>query len=331
MNTFGNRLRLTTFGESHGVAIGGVIDGFPAGWTIDFESIQTDLDRRAGRQATQQGVSARAKRETDQIEWLSGIYEGKTLGTPIAFIIRNTDVRSEDYDALQDVFRPAHADYTYQQKYGIRDPRGGGRASARETVVRTIAGSLAKQWLGAKGITIEAQLIQIGNEKVNELESATVPAQLPQADSIGGVVSTCIYGLPVGIGEPLYDKLSARLAYAMLSINGCKGFDFGSGFEGVGQRGSELNDMMQMDEAENVAFLSNHAGGILGGISTGQDVVFRCVFKPTPSIALPQKTINTKGENVTVQVRGRHDACIALRAPVIVEAMAALVVMDYLL
>ncbi len=331
MNTFGNRLRLTTFGESHGVAIGGVIDGFPAGWTVDFESIQTDLDRRAGRQAAQQGASARAKREADQIEWLSGIYEGKTLGTPIAFIIRNTDVRSEDYDALQDVFRPAHADYTYQQKYAIRDPRGGGRASARETAVRTVAGALAKQWLSAKGITIDAQLIQIGNEKVNALESATILAQLPQNDSIGGVVSACIHGLPAGIGEPLYDKLSARLAYAMLSINGCKGFDYGSGFEGVGQRGSELNDMMQTDEAGSVAFLSNHAGGILGGITTGQDVMFRCVFKPTPSIALPQQTINSNGENVTIRVQGRHDACIALRAPVIVEAMAALVVMDYLL
>ncbi len=319
MNTFGNKLRLTTFGESHGAAIGGVIDGFPAGWEIDLEAIQADLDRRAGRSEAVAGGSVRAAREADQIEWLSGIYEGKTLGTPIAFIIRNTDTRSEDYDALQDIFRPGHADFTYQAKYGIRDPRGGGRASARETVVRVVAGALAKQWLATKGIKIEANV----EHRTQNTERA--------GDSIGGIVHGCIHGLPAGVGEPIYDKLSARLAYAMLSINGCKGFDYGSGFEGVSQTGSELNDAMRIDEDGKIIFCSNHAGGILGGISTGQDVTFRCVFKPTPSIALPQETINAQGENVTIQVKGRHDTCFALRTPPIVEAMAALVIMDFLI
>ncbi len=318
MNTFGNKLRLTTFGESHGAAIGGVIDGFPAGWEMDLEAIQADLDRRAGRSEAIAGGSVRAAREADQIEWLSGIYEGKTLGTPIAFIIRNTDTRSEDYEAIQDVFRPGHADFTYQAKYGIRDPRGGGRASARETVVRVVAGALAKQWLAQKGITIEAEC---------EMRDAGC---VRAGDSLGGIVHGCIHGLPTGVGEPIYDKLSARLAYAMLSINGCKGFDYGSGFEGATQTGSELNDAMRIDETGNVTFRSNHAGGILGGISTGQDITFRCVFKPTPSIALPQETVNAQGENVTIQVRGRHDACFALRTPSIVEAMAALVIMDFL-
>ncbi len=338
MNTFGNKLRLTTFGESHGAAIGGVIDGFPAGWEIDFDAIQADLDRRAGRSEAVAGGSVRAAREADQIEWLSGIYEGKTLGMPIAFIIRNTDIRSEDYNALQDVFRPGHADFTYQAKYGIRDPRGGGRASARETVVRVVAGALAKQWLAAQGISIQAQIAQIGDIKADNTQptSEVVPSSplwggLRGADSMGGIVHGCIHGLPAGVGEPIYDKLSARLAYAMLSINGCKGFDYGSGFEGVTQTGSELNDAMRVDETGQVAFLSNHAGGILGGISTGQDVTFRCVFKPTPSIALPQETINAHDENVTIQVTGRHDTCFALRTPPIVEAMAALVVMDFLI
>ncbi len=321
VNTFGNHLKLTTFGESHGKAIGGVLDGFPAGFPIDFDAVDACLARRAGRTHHLTGTSQRAQHEADTIEWLSGIYEGKTLGTPIAFLIRNTDSRPADYDALQDVFRPGHADYTYQQKYGIRDPRGGGRASARETVARTVAGSLAKQWLAERGILITAQCA-VTEEAVHAAQAA--------GDSIGGLVVGSLKGLPAGIGEPIYDKLSARLAYAMLSINGCKGFDYGSGFEGVHQRGSELNDPMQTDENGNIVFLSNHAGGILGGISTGQEITFRCVFKPTPSIALSQQTITANKENTTLQIKGRHDACFALRTPPIVEAMAALTIMDFM-
>ncbi len=321
MNTFGNHLKLTTFGESHGKAIGGVLDGFPAGFAVDFEAIDAELARRAGRAENLSGTSQRAKHEADTVEWLSGIYEGKTLGTPIAFIVHNTDAHSADYDALQDVFRPAHADYTYQQKYGIRDPRGGGRASARETVARTVAGSLAKQWLAERGISIIAQCT-VTEEEVRAAQAA--------GDSIGGLVVGSIKGLSAGIGEPTYDKLSARLAYAMLSINGCKGFDYGSGFEGVGKRGSELNDPIQIDNTGKVHFLSNHAGGILGGISTGQEITFRCIFKPTPSIAQPQQTITANKENTTLQIKGRHDACFALRTPPIVEAMAALAIMDFM-
>ncbi len=322
MNTFGQHIRLTTFGESHGAAIGGVLDGFPAGMTIDFEALQRDVERRAG---CNKFTSSRAQNEADEIEWLSGIYEGKTLGTPIAFVVRNSDVRSGDYQSITEAFRPGHADYTYQQKYGIRDPRGGGRSSARETLVRVVAGALAKQYLASKGITISAQVSQIGNA-IEPIEMQHVLEATQRAgDSIGGIVSCVVHGLPAGVGEPIYDKLSARLAYAMLSINACKGFDFGSGFEGVTETGSALNDEMQ-----DGAFLSNHAGGILGGISTGQDIYFRCVFKPTPSIAQPQRTIDTKGKNITIEVKGRHDVCVALRSPAIVEAMTALVVMDLL-
>ncbi len=307
MNTFGIHLRLTTFGESHGVAIGGVLDGFPANFIIDEAAIQHELDRRAGRTLNSSHLSQRAKREKDTIEWLSGIYEGKTLGTPIAFLVRNTDAHTADYDALRDVYRPGHADYVYQQKYGFRDHRGGGRASARETVVRVIAGALAKQWLVQKGITIVAD-----------------------AD-VKGIVSCCIQGVPVGVGEPIYDKLSARLAYAMLSINACKGFDIGTGFDTVNYTAAELNDEMRRDENGNVSFTSNHAGGILGGISTGQDIVFRCVFRPAPSIPDTQKTINAQAENVEIAIQGRHDTHLALRAPAIVECMAALTLMDLIL
>ncbi len=321
MNTFGNILRLTTFGESHGAAIGGVLDGFPAGITIDFSAIAADLARRAGRDTV--GASARAAHEDDAIEWLSGIYEGQTLGTPIAFLLRNTDARSSDYDALSAVYRPGHADYTYQAKYGIRDTRGGGRSSARETAVRVVAGALAKQWLQQQGVSVSAEVTQVGESRTPSEWQDMLRAVQSSGDSIGGIITCTIHGLPAGVGEPLYDKLSARLAYAMLSINGCKGFDFGSGFDGVGERGSVLNDAMT-----NQGFATNHAGGILGGISTGQDVVFRCVFKPTPSISLPQQTVTSQGEECEVRVTGRHDVCIAMRAPVIVEAMAALVAMD---
>lgn len=302
MNTFGRNFRFTDFGESHGAAIGGVIDGCPSGLHIDFEMIEHDLDRRAGRvdNPFSEFSSARSKAEKDEIEWLSGLLNGVTLGSPIAFIIRNTDVRSQDYDALRDVYRTGHADLTYQLKYGIRDYRGGGRASARETAARVVAGAIAKQILAKKGITIKATVVQIGSV-TDPNKIATLLKEVQSArDSIGGIISCVIQGLPVGIGEPIFDKLQARLAYATMSINACKGFDYGSGFEGVNKRGSEINQT---------------SGGALGGISDGTDFSFRCVIKPTPSIG----------------IQGRHDTSIALRTPVIVEAMTAMTLVEFLL
>lgn len=308
MNTFGNIFRFTDFGESHGAAIGGVIDGCPAGLTIDFQAIQHDLDRRAGRDS-QLSVSERAKHEADKVEFLSGIYDGITLGTPIAFIIWNTDAKPEDYEAISDIYRPGHADFTYQAKYGIRDPRGGGRASARETAARVVAGSIAKQILSKKGISINAIVTQVGNETDPENFSTLLSDIKQKGDSIGGIVTCTISGLPVGIGEPVFDKLQACLAYAVMSINACKGFEYGSGFSGVDKCGSQLN---------------SYSGGTLGGISDGTDFCFRCVFKPTPSISQEQHLPD--GSQLTIH--GRHDVCVALRAPVIVEAMTALTLVD---
>lgn len=324
MNTFGTLFRFTDFGESHGVAVGGVIDGCPAGVQLDKDQIAYDLDRRAGRIGEYEvGVSERAKNERDEIEWLSGLQEMVTLGTPIAFLVRNEQALPQDYAAYQEVFRPGHADFTYAQKYGIRACAGGGRASARETVARVIAGSIAKQILASFGVQIEAYVSQVGEAK----GSASIRERLLKVrqagDSIGGVVSAQITGLPAGVGEPIFDKLSARLAYAMLSINACKGFAYGSGFAQMGLTGSQLNDAMP--------FQTNYAGGILGGISNGQPVCFEVAFKPTPSIAIPQQTVSQTGEIQTVCVHGRHDVCVALRAPVIVEAMAAMTVLDLLL
>lgn len=302
MNTIGTIFRFTDFGESHGVAVGGVIDGCPAGLQIDFDAIRTDLDRRAGRveslaDTTHIGISARARREQDEIEWLSGLLDGVTLGTPIAFIIRNTDAREQDYESLQDGFRPAHADWTYQHKYGIRDYRGGGRASARETAARVVAGCIAKQLLKKKNIMVTAQIEQVGDKTTQADIRALLEQMRNSNDSIGGIISCTIKNLPAGIGEPIFDKLPSRLAAAVMSINACKGFDYGSGFEGVSQCGSKLNQ---------------YSGGALGGISDGTQLRFRTVFKPTPSIG----------------IGGRHDVCIALRAPVIVEAMTAITLID---
>ncbi len=308
MNTIGNIFRFTDFGESHGAAVGGVIDGCPSGIRIDPAAISHDLDRRAGR-ICDFTVSQRAKAEPDEVEFLSGLLDGVTLGTPIAFIIRNQDARQEDYDALRDVFRPGHADSTYQQKYGIRDPRGGGRASARETAARVVAGSIAKQVLKQKGISINAETVQIGEATNKDRFGEVLQRVSEQGDSIGGVVKCGITGLPAGIGEPLFDKLQARLAYAVMSINACKGFEYGSGFGGVDKTGSELN---------------NCSGGALGGISDGTDFCFRCVFKPTPSISREQ----TLPDGSTISIHGRHDVCVALRAPVIVEAMTAITILD---
>lgn len=285
-NTIGNIIRFTDFGESHGVAVGGVLDGFPSRIEIDEAAIARDLDRRAGRTGCQAGVSARAVNEQDRVEWLSGVIrnEGKlvTLGSPIAFIIRNTDARNEDYEALKEVYREGHADWVYEQKYGIRDYRGGGRASARETVARVVAGSLMKQLLEKDGIRVNAELAQVGDETDKTKFAALLEAVQAAGESIGGEVECRITGMPAGVGEPIFDKLQARLAYAMMSINGCRSFAYSS--------------------------------GIVGGISDGKDIVFRCRFKAT---ATKMKEFG-----------GRHDACIAVRAAAVVEAMAAMAVAE---
>lgn len=313
MNTFGNKFRFTSFGESHGAAIGGVIDGCPAGIQLDMQYIAQQLDRRAGRIDNISGTSARAKNENDRIEWLSGIYNGTTLGSPIAFIIRNTDIRPDDYKELEHIFRPAHADATYQAKYGIRDPRGGGRASARETISRVVAGCIATQLLKRQGITIQARISQIGDCQDPAQWRDYVAEIASQGDSIGGIVNCTIKGLPAGIGEPVFDKLQSRLAAAMLSINGCKGFDYGTGFDKVGLKGSDANKI---------------SGGILGGISDGTDITFRCVFKPTPSISLPQQAFDDQGQQVEITIKGRHDVCYVPRVLPVVEAMAAMTIED---
>lgn len=314
MNTTGEKFRFTGFGESHGVAVGGVIDGCPAGVRIDMDAIQRDLSRRAGRTGDLP-VSMRAKGEEDTVEWLSGLMDGVTLGTPIAFFVRNREGYSEDYDNLRDVFRPGHADYTYHTKYGIRDWRGGGRASARETAARVVAGAIAKQILSSRGIHVEAVLSQVGEEQDSARFAELIRSYQQMGDSIGGIVSCRITGVPAGVGEPIFGKVQARLAAAMFSIQACKGFDYGSGFEGVGQPGSVAN-----------AF----SGGMLGGITDGTDITFRCVFKPTPSISLSQEMCTIDGDMVTRQISGRHDPCVAVRAVPVVEAMAAITMLDML-
>ena len=315
-NTFGENWTFTSFGESHGAAIGGVLDGVPAGLVIDMDLIRRELDRRAGKvqsddvQCTK-GVSPRALREPDEVEWLSGVMGdglqvtgGKlvTLGTPIAFIIRNKDARPEDYEWLKTNYRVGHADKVYEQKYGIRDWRGGGRASARETAGRVVAGCVAKQELAQKGITIHAELVQVGAETDPVKFNDTIAAYQREGDSIGGIVACRITGLPAGIGEPIFHKLQAELAFAVMSINACKGFEYGTGFGGVTQPGSAINHI---------------SGGIAGGISDGTEIVFRCVFKPTPSTP-------------KAGVKGRHDACVATRAVPVVEAMTAIALIDLL-
>ena len=350
MNTFGEHFTFTSFGESHGRAIGGVLDGVPAGVRIDLDLIRQQLDRRAGRignkakgERREAGVSPRAVREADEVEWLSGVMDGVTLGTPIAFIIRNQDARPEDYNWLKQTYRIGHADHTYQAKYGIRDHRGGGRSSARETASRVVAGTIAQQLLQEKNIHIHAKLVQVGEEKNPENFNSYIADIQQKGDSIGGIVQCTITGLPIGIGEPIFDKLQAHLAFAMMSINACKGFDYGSGFEGINKTGSE----MYLTGDQTLI-----SGGIAGGISDGTPIVFRCVFKPTAS---NRKTLEAKGErreargdrapqNATSifgdsaeargeeamrrEAMGRHDACVAVRAVAVVEAMAALVLAD---
>ncbi len=329
-NIFGSKWTFTSFGESHGAAIGGVLDGVPAGLHIDFDLIRNELNRRAARSkhvndtetrrkrdvndtetdADYLGTSPRALREPDEVEWLSGVLplsllgrDGEgfcTLGTPIAFLIRNKDARPEDYEFLKHSYRVGHADKVYEQKYGIRDWRGGGRASARETASRVVAGSIAKQELAAKGVTIHASLIQVGAETDPNRFDELIAAYRRDGDSIGGIIECRINGLPAGVGEPIFNKLQAELAFAVMSINACKGFEYGTGFSGVTQPGSEINHL---------------SGGMAGGISDGTEITFRCVFKPTPST--PKAGVN-----------GRHDSCIAVRAVPVVEAMTALTLVN---
>lgn len=306
MNSFGTRWTFTSFGESHGAAIGGVLDGIPAGLKIDMDMIREALDKRAGRTDTSAGVSPRALNEKDEVEWLSGVMDGVTLGTPIAFIIRNTDARPQDYEWFKTHYRPGHADKTYEEKYGIRDYRGGGRASARETASRVVAGEIARQKLSEQNIFISAHVSQIGEEKDPDKFETLLEEYRAKGDSIGGIVSCEITGIPSGIGEPIFGKLQMELAAAMMSINGCKGFDYGTGFEYTELPGSEL--YIQPNELTT--------GGICGGISDGTPIRFRCVFKPAATLGK--------------LYGGRHDACIAIRAVSVVEAMAALAIAECL-
>ncbi|MEI6489601.1 MAG: chorismate synthase [Bacteroidota bacterium] len=354
-NTFGTLFRLTTFGESHGSAIGGIIDGCPAGLSIDFEFIQHDLNRRKPGQSNI--VTQRS--ESDRVEFLSGIVNGHTLGTPIGFIIKNENQHPEDYNHINDVYRPSHADYTYDAKYGIRDNRGGGRSSARETASRVVAGAIAKLILKKYGVSIYAYTSQVGDISLSKdyhqldfskIESNDVrcPDDLVAAemiksieqvrkagDTIGGVISCVINGTPVGLGEPVFDKLHSDLGKAMLSINAVKGFEYGSGFDGAKMTGSAHNDLFipkhNQDGNQNPPLTkTNHSGGIQGGISNGEDIYFRVAFKPVATIMQNQETINSKGEATEMKGKGRHDACVLPRAVPIVEAMAALVIVDHL-
>ena len=342
-NTFGKLFCVTSFGESHGPAIGCVVDGCPPGMELSASDIQQDLDRR--KPGTSRHVTQR--RESDTVEILSGVFEGMTTGTPIALLIRNEDQRSKDYSKIRDTFRPGHADYVYWQKYGIRDYRGGGRSSARETAVRVAAAAIAKKWLHAKyGVVIRGHMAQLGPVEIpfkqweavgeNPFFSAD-PDIVPSleefmdklrksGDSVGARIRVVAEGVPVGWGEPVYDRLDAEIAYAMMSINAVKGVEIGAGFAAVSQKGTEHSD-----EISPEGFLSNNAGGILGGISTGQDIVVNIAVKPTSSIRLPRHSVDKAGNPVMVETHGRHDPCVGIRATPIAEAMLALILMDHAL
>jgi chorismate synthase len=342
-NTLGTLFTFTSFGESHGAAIGGVVDGCPPGLALSAEDLQIDLDRR--KPGTSRHVTQR--QEADAVEILSGVFEGKTTGAPIGLLIRNTDQRSQDYSKIMDTFRPGHADYTYTQKYGMRDYRGGGRSSARETAVRVAAGAIAKKWLKERfGVTIRGYMSQLGEieipfetwDVVNDnpffSPNATVLPQLEayldkiraERDSVGAQITVVATGVPVGWGEPVFDRLDAEIAYAMMSINAVKGVEIGAGFASVAQRGS-----VHSDEMTPQGFVSNHAGGILGGISTGQEIRVNVALKPTSSIPQARRSIDKNGNAVTMQTTGRHDPCVGVRATPIVEAMLAMTLMDHAL
>ena len=313
MNTIGHLFRLTTFGESHGIAVGGVIDGCPSQLKLDFGFIDSELHRRK----TAQSFESSQRKESDQIEWLSGLLDGVTLGTPIAFMVCNEDGKSEDYEALKDVYRPSHADFTYEQKYGVRDWRGGGRASARATLPIVVAGAIAKQILKEKNIKISAEVVSMGDAEQARKEG----------DTVGGIVECRIVGVPVGLGEPMFGKFSAELAHAMFSMPAVKGFEVGDGFALAHMKGSEANDTF-INKDGRITTLTNHSGGIQGGITNGNDIVFRVAFKPIPSIAQPQQTVNRAGETFQIAIGGRHDVCALPRAVVLVEAFAAMVTVD---
>lgn len=349
-NTFGVLFRVTTFGESHGLAIGGVVDGCPAGLKIDLDEIQQALDRRKPGQSE----LTTQRKESDTVEILSGVFKGITTGSPIGFVIKNDDQRSEDYGHLEQSFRPSHADFTYNQKYGHRDHRGGGRSSARETACRVVAGSIAAQMLKEFGVSVQAYVSAVANLAVPvdylqlnlsntnnslvrcphpETEKAMITA-IEQArdagDSLGGVITCVAKGTPVGWGEPVFDKLHADLGKAMLSINAVKGFEIGSGFSGTKMKGSEHNDIFK-SEAGKVSTITNHSGGIQGGISNGEDIYFNVAFKPVATIQQNQTSIDAQGKSITLEGKGRHDPCVLPRAVPIVEAMAALVLADHAL
>ncbi len=347
-NTFGAILKLTTFGESHGVAIGGILEGVPAGFELDLDKIQYELDRRKPGQS----AITTQRKESDTVQFLSGIFEGKTLGTPIGFVIQNQDCKSKDYSHLKENYRPSHADFTTQEKYGIRDYRGGGRASARETACRVVAGAIAKQILENQGIRINAYVSAVGNistdkswqeldfsnieknkvrcpdlDRAKEMEDHILEIK-KQGDTIGGIVTGVIENLPTGLGEPVFDKLHAQLGKGMLSINAVKGFDYGSGFHSATMKGSEHNDVFEKTDGK-ITTQSNNSGGIQGGISNGMPVEFKVAFKPVATLMQKQNSLNERGEKVELDFKGRHDPCVVPRAVPIVEAMAALTVLDF--
>ena len=311
-NTFGTAYSLTTFGESHGLAIGGVIDGCPAGILLDKSLIEKELSRRKPGQ----NASMSARKEPDEVEFLSGLFEGKTTGTPIAFHIRNKDAKTSDYENIKDVFRPSHADFTYQMKYGIRDYAGGGRGSARTLLPCVVAGAIAKQILATQSIEISSEVIEMGEAR--------------EKDTVGAIIQGTIKNAPVGLGEPAFMKFHAILAYAMMTINAAKGFEIGEGFNAARMKGSECNDEFVFD-SERIRTKTNHSGGVQGGITNGEDIVFRVAFKPIPSVMLPQQTVDIHGNAVTLEIQGRHDTCVVPRVIPIVEAMAAMVTLDFVL
>lgn len=364
-NSFGQLFRLTTFGESHGVAIGGVLDGCPAGLRIDVDAVQQELDRRRPG-GTALGTT---RNEADKVEFLSGVLDGVSLGTPIAFLIRNADARSADYDAFKEIHRPGHADMTWEEKYGIRDHRGGGRSSARETAARVVGGAIARQLLAEEGVVVAAYVQQVGSERLtrpyHEMDlhsvwtnavrtadpeavgrmTALIEQVRAEGDSIGGVIQCVVREMPVGLGEPVFDRLEADLAKAMLSINATKGFDIGDGFASAEARGSQNNDTYMLGwrresgseelgtrvDRAAIRTTTNHGGGTLGGISNGEDIWFRVAFKPPATIAKPQQTVDRSGLPVVLEAHGRHDPCVVPRAVPIVEAMTCLVLADHLL
>ncbi|MCD8293501.1 MAG: chorismate synthase [Prevotellaceae bacterium] len=349
-NSYGNIVRLTSFGESHGKGIGGVVDGFPAGVTVDMAFIQAELDRRRPGQSH----LTTGRKESDRVEFLSGIFEGKTTGCPIGFIVWNENQHPSDYDNMKNVYRPSHADYTYRMKYGIRDHRGGGRSSARETIARVVAGALAKLALRQAGITVTAYTSQVGSVSLDKPYTAydlslaegnvvrcpdavkarqmeeLIARVKAEGDTIGGVITCVVKGCPVGLGEPVFGKLHAALGAAMLSINAAKGFEYGEGFGGVRQKGSEQNDLFYAENGR-ISTRTNHSGGIQGGISNGQDIYFRVAFKPVATLLKEQRTIDMDGMETTLKARGRHDPCVLPRAVPVVEAMAAMTLLDFYL